>query len=155
MLYYRIAETFETLLTQSFYSSVELAAYELEYDEISREALDVIVADAAASMGLGAKSLSDIASRQLLLSPTLAQSYATALIPAAELLFMELENDGAGVSVYLSMLSEEGSEGEVLSKAGLPSPLDKDAVRKLADRIYFLINGSHYYSEADKLGNAA
>lgn len=155
VLYYKIAEAFETLIMQSFYSSVELSAYALEYDEITREAIEDIVASAAASMGLGSTALSDIVSRHLLLYPTYVQSYATALIPAAELFFKELESDGSGVSIYLSMLSDDGKDGSVLLKAGLTSPSEKDAIRNLADKIYFLINGSHYYNEADKLGNAA
>ena len=151
--YSEMRSVMTTMIYQCFYSTFEHLAYDLPYDSINRESLTALVGEAAEKMNLSRKHFSDLSLVMIdhtVLYPHYVQSYAVSLIPSLEIYFTELETSGAGFSIYNSLLDNDGAEtlGEHLSSVGLSDPFESSLVRSIADKIHYMILGSHYYSEA-------
>lgn len=154
LYYHEMQNALLTLIFQGFYAKFEHKAYELDYNEITKERLSELVAEAAREMGLNNEhfsSLSSVAIPHVVLYPFYVQSYCTSLISALDIFFLEEDEAGDGVSAYKSLLSRDGdsiSFAEKLEDADLESPFARDRVKKIVDRIHFSIMGYHYFIQS-------
>ena len=154
-------DAINTILYQGFYAMFEHLAYELEYSEITRERLDECVAEACRRVfGVtidGMDSLDVTMIVHIIEYPFYVQSYCTSLVSALDIYYMEVKEEGAGLSAYKAMLSKIG-EGlsfvETLTEAGIKSPLSKDALLGLADDIHYYYFGKPF-TESDSGNNSA
>ena len=159
-LYYSAMQnTLLTLITQSFYAKLEALAYELEYEDITRDRLDLLVREAAAALHLNPKifsSLDKIMIDHLVLYPFYVQSYCTSLTVSLDIFFEECE-DGNGIELYNGLIDEGYGKTfcEALEDASLDSPFDDDTVKELVDKIYYSIIGSYYFKNPGDINNAA
>ncbi len=160
-LYYsEINSMLEALIFQGFYAKFESLAYSLSYGEINEERLNTLVSEAAAQMNLNPKhfkSLEDIMIYHLVMEPFYVQSYCTSIIASLDIFFMECKSQGAGCEAYVALVDRQGGSGftEELNRVSLPSPFRENAVRDIADEIYYSIMGSYYFVEGSNNNNAA
>ena len=148
-----------TLITQSFYAKLEALAYELEYENITRERLDLLVKEAATALHLNPKmfcALDEIIIDHLVLYPFYVQSYCTSLTVSLDIFFEEREG-GGGVDLYNGLIDEGYGKTfcEALEDASLDSPFEDDTVKELVDKIYYSIIGSYYFKNPGDINNAA
>ncbi len=152
--YLELQNIFEVLIFQSFYASFEASVYELAYDAITLDAIDKTVAETAKKFGLSASvnSADYILIPHILLYPFYVQSYSTSAAVAAEIYCLEAANKGDGFKIYTKLIdrSEEATsfEEQIIS-AGLTSPFKENALRDIADKIYFSVMGAHYYTSTN------
>lgn len=148
----KMAEACEILLYQGFYSLFEHYAYELEYDEITEENLNKLVADAAGLMGLNSEfvnRLDYVLIPHIVEYPFYVQSYCTSLVASLSILEMETKEEGAGLEAYLNLIDREGEDKtfeEYLGGAGITSPLADGRIREAANFIYRYMTGKNYFS---------
>ena len=130
-----------TLIFQGFYAKAEELIYALPYDKITKESLDAEVVKAATSFSLNTNYINDVSAifiTHTFLYPFYVQSYCTSLIPALEIYFMELENEGAGFEAYKKLVDRNGENftlEEALLDAGIASPFKEDILLELAGKI--------------------
>ena len=155
----QMKQILEALIIQGFYARFEALAYELPYEEISRESLDGLVVRAAKEMNLNLEvfnDLSDAVIIHMIDTPFYVQSYCTSLIAALDIFFKECDADGEGIAAYKALIRgrEEYDFTEALARAGIASPFTEDIVKQLANKIHLSILGSHYYTNANNYLNA-
>lgn len=162
--YYTMFEYLNSvLLVQSFYSTFEHMAYQLEYDEITENKLIKIVEDAFTHIfGDGMTidgDLSYVAIAHTFLYPFYVESYVTAGIVSLDIFFTEVYGEGGeGFALYEALLDRNAEElpfTEQLDAAGLDSPFAGGKAKEIADNIYFRIVGKHYYKNSSTLPDAA
>lgn len=159
-LYYsEMQSMLEALIFQGFYAKFESLAYSLSYDEITEERLNTLVSEAAMHMNLNPKhfkSLEDIMIYHLVMEPFYVQSYCTAITVALDIFLTECKEPGAGSSAYISLIDRLGGSDftKELTRVSLPSPFRKNALRDIADEIYYSVMGSYYFVDSSN-NNAA
>ena len=85
-----------------------------------------------------------------ILYPHYVQSYCTSVIPALEILFLEIEEE-RGFEVYLDLVRREENLTftELLTEAGLSSPFEKGVLKEIVDEMHYYVLGTHYFKECD------
>lgn len=151
LVYSELDDIFGVMIYQSFYASFEMAAYDLEYDEITEERLNALVAELAKDFGFSesCNSVYYVLIPHLVLYPFYVQSYVSSVVAATEIGCLEYENAGAGLSVYKALITrgdDDESFEEALAEAGVASPFAEGTVKELADTIYYKLLGSHYFN---------
>ncbi len=151
--YYEMYSLLNVLLIQSFYSAFEHFVYELEYDEINRENVDAAVTRASEFI-FGAPVYEDLTAVLIphtVLYPHYVQSYCTSAVSALEIYFLECADTGAGVDVYLELVSGGGElfadYSLTLESVGLTSPFADGSLASICDKIHYRILGSRYFKE--------
>ena len=153
-LFYRQMESVMlTLIYQAFYAKLEHIVYSLPYHEITLERINKAAKEAAAAMSLNADAIngvSDVIIPHLIVEPLYVQSYCTSAIVALEMFFSELEEPGDGFAMYHNLISRSSELGflSCIELLGLDSPFDRGTVKQVADSIYYIIIGSHYFESA-------
>lgn len=155
--YLELDSLFSTIIFQTFYAAIEIAAYELDYDEINVENLNNIVKKTAEKFSLSSSvnSISSVMIPHLMLYPFYVQSYATSMTVSAQIYCMEQENAGAGFAVYKELTDRNGdlSFEESVIEAGLKSPFEENTLKEIADKIHYELYGAHYFTYSG--GNVA
>lgn len=135
-----------TLIFQGFYAKAEELIYSLPMERITKEELDAAVLTAAEAFSLNTKYINDLSAifiTHTFLYPFYVQSYCTSLIPALEIYFMEIENEGSGIEAYKKLIDRNGENftlEEALADAGIASPFKEDIVLELAGKILSYVN---------------
>lgn len=130
-----------TLIFQGFYAKSEQLIYELPLENITKEALDAAVVEAATLFSLNTSYINDVSAifiSHTFLYPFYVQSYCTSLIPALEMYFMEIENEGTGFEAYKRLIDRNGKNftlEEALEDAGIASPFEENIVIDIAGKI--------------------
>ena len=90
-----------------------------------------------------------------MLYPFYVQSYATSMTVAAQIFCREKDENGSGLTCYKELIlnKEEYEFEEAITAAGLDSPLKGETLKKMADDIYYIILGAHYFKNSN--GNVA
>lgn len=150
LLYSELNSIFNELKLQCFYSRLENEIYSLHYSQIDKENISRICTQIAGEMGLSESILDRSVQEELICSPFRAQSRCAALITALELFFAEIENEGTGYNKYLSLIgNREAVDIEALLLLnGLSGIKKNDIPKRIADMIYYHINGYHYYDDS-------
>ena len=143
-----------TIIFQSFYAAFEHLAYGLHLDDIDEESLSVTVVKAAEMTGLNSEVLCDVGYvliPHIFRYPFYVQSYCTSAAAALEIYFKELEDEGEGFATYLELLvrEEDMTFVEYLEDAGLSSPFESGALRRLANKIHRELLGFEYFTSSD------
>ena len=151
-----------TLIFQGFYAKAEELIYKLPYDKITKENLDAEIVKAATAFSLNTNYINDVSAifiTHTFLYPFYVQSYCTSLIPALEIYFMEIENEGSGFEAYKKLIDRNGEDltlEEALADAGIDSPFKEDIVLELAGKILSYVNTGTLPEKNDgTLGDAA
>lgn len=138
-----------TLILQGFFAKVEELVYALPLERITKEELDRQVVLAAEKFSLNTNYFKDISSvfmTHTFVYPFYVQSYCTSLIPALEIFFTELREEGSGFDAYRKLIDRTEKRmtfEESLSDALVSSPFETDIVKETALKIRdYLINGS-------------
>lgn len=161
LTYYEMESALSVLIFQGFYAEFEHIAYTIPYSSINEENLNLAVSRAAYKLGLNSLALSDIyyvMIPHIFLYPYYVQSYCTSIAVALEIYFMEDNKSGSGFDAYMNLIDREDdslSFEEYIKNAGLTSPFEKDYLKKIANKVYYKILGSHYFNELDNSHNAA
>ncbi|MBQ7333094.1 MAG: hypothetical protein IJW38_01930 [Clostridia bacterium] len=159
LLYMKLDEILSTIIFQSFYASFEINAYKLDYEDITLESLNSIVASVAKDFGFSAScnSVEYVAIPHLFLYPFYVQSYATSAAAALEIYTIESQNAGAGFAIYNYLIERNENTGisfeDTLKSAGLTSPFEKNALKNILNELHYVTLGAYYYKSHD--GNAA
>ncbi len=155
-------DALNTLLFQGFFAMFEHMVYELDYNEINREKLDQLVAEACEEVfGVtlrGFDSLSIAMIVHIIEYPFYVQSYCTSLVAALDIFFLEEETEGAGLGAYHAMLEAIGEDKgflDTLGAAGIKSPLRKDSLIDLANDIHYYYFGRLYIDTESGTNTAA
>ena len=153
--YYQMFSALDVLLTQGFLAVFEHLVYELEYDMISKESIEAAVGEAA-TLVYGAPLYSDISSVAIthtVLYPHYVEAYCTSITSSLEIFFLEAASEGAGLDVYLDLITRDSEEYrtyvEELEAVGLSSPFSDDFLSEIADAIHYHILGAHYFRTED------
>ena len=152
--YKKLDDIFRAIIYQSFYASFEIEAYKLDYDEITVENLNKIVAENAKKFGFSSdwNSVDYVMVSHLFIYPFYVQSYGTSAVASLEIYATELESAGAGFEIYKNFLSlNKSSAGflQTLSDAGLSSPFDEQSLKTLMNELCYLLLGSNFYPDAE------
>ena len=159
MLVLKISELLGTLRTQGLYAMFEHKAYELEYDEITEENLEAILAECEATFAYIENTFSldsIVLVPHIVLYPEYVQSYCTSALVSLEIYFTEAETQGAGLAAYKELVSrgEDSSFKTDLASIGLASPFDDGFIKSTVDKIHLLLCGTKYF-KTDDSANAA
>ncbi len=157
LLKQEIYTALRTVLTQSMRTAIELEAYALAADEITAEAVNAIVADAAARFECfelqdGAVSnlsisTENLLSHDMLHTPMQAFADLSSAYIALSVFLLEKESDGAGFAALELLLAQDASNGNfgsVLSALSLPHPADAQTLTSLATALYEALTGYSY-----------
>lgn len=155
----KISEILGTLRTQGLYAMLEHKAYELAYDEITEERLNLILAECEEKYAYpeGTFKLGDITHvPHLVLYPEYVQSYCTSALVSLEIFFTERATPGAGLAAYKELISKDSDSSfeSDLSATALPSPFEDGFVKDMVDKIHIMICGTKYFKTNDS-ANAA
>lgn len=148
--YLKLSDAMQTMISQSFYAKFEAMAYSLSFDQINEQRLNDIILELAPKFGFNTNyvnSLSDIIIPHIMTYPFYVQSYATAIVPALEMYFIEAENTGEGLSIYKALIDRtESTDGflDNLTRVGLTSPFEKGYLNELSKNLYEAIIGKPY-----------
>ncbi len=156
----KMQDALEVLIFQGFYAKFESMVYELSYDEITADAVNALVKEAASFMKLHTdyfNKVSDILIIHLIDTPFYVQSYCTSLMVSLDIYFTECDSEGKGTALYKALLERDGSDGfsDNLQKSAIPSPFREGGLTEILDKIYYSIIGSHYYGGSEDIVNAA
>ena len=150
-LYLKLDEILSTIIFQSFYASFEINAYKLDYEDITVENLNGIVAKLAKDFGFSSNcnSVEYVSVPHIFLYPFYVQSYATSAAAALEIYTLELKNEGDGFAAYNKLLARNGETAlsfEVaLLNAGLSSPFDSSELRRTLNELHYATLGAYFY----------
>lgn len=151
--YYELYSALNVLMIQGYYAAFEHLVYELDYDMITKENITSLTKEASKII-FGAEHYTELESviiTHTVLYPHYVESYCTSIIPSLEIFFLEGEDDGAGLDIYLDLITrdEDGERSftEELEAVGLSSPFAKGHLRQIADDIYYRILGCHYFRD--------
>ena len=151
-----------TLIFQGFYAKAEELIYALPYDKITKENLDAEIVKAAKAFSLNTNYINDVSAifiTHTFIYPFYVQSYCTSLIPALEIYFMEIENEGSGFEAYKKLIDRNGESftlEEALEDAEIASPFKEDIVLELAGKILSYVSTGTLPEKNDAgLGDAA
>ena len=158
LLYNALFSALDVLVFQGFYARIEELVYAIPYESLSTEGdareatlelLNGAVMRAAEEFGFNSKLYNDISYvfiPHVFIYPFYVSSYCTSIVPALELYFMERDESGAGIEAFTALIScGELELDAALGSAGLSSPFDEGVLRAVADKINFIITGSHFY----------
>lgn len=159
LLYSKLDEMLTTIIFQSFYASFEISAYKLDYEDITLENLNALVASCAKSFGLSSacNSVEYVSIPHIFLYPFYVQSYATSAVAALEIYTLEVKTSGAGFAAYNTLLTrgedDVPSFDESLVAAGLSSPFEKSEIKNILNELHYAALGAYFYKAHD--GNVA
>ena len=159
LLYLKLEEILSTIIFQSFYASFEIAAYELDYEDITLENLNALVASVAKEFGFSSScnNVGYVTIPHIFIYPFYVQSYATSAITALEIYTAEVKHEGAGFEKYTDLITRESDEilsfDEELEASYLSSPFDSGAFKKILNELHYATIGAYFYKTQG--GNAA
>ena len=151
LLYLKLEEVLSTIIFQSFYASFEAEAYALDYDDITLENLNAIVASTAKKFGFSSicNSVEYVSVPHIFLYPFYVQSYSTSAVAALEIYTLEIKNPGDGFDAYNSFVTRDIENlltfEEALSSASLSSPFEKTAIKKILNELHYATLGAYYF----------
>ena len=151
--YYQMYNALDVLLVQSLFSAFEHLAYQLDYEEINEENLNRITAEASI-MIFGKdyyKDFGDMLIHHTVVYPHYVQSYCTSVISSLEIFFIEKENEGEGMDIYLDLITRDSEESltylEELEAVRLSSPFEQNTLKYVMNTLHYHILGSNYFKE--------
>ena len=157
--YYEMYSALEILLIQGFYAAFEHLVYELEYDMINAESIRMAVEEASEII-FGTVCYDDISSVMIthtVLYPHYVEAYCTSITSSLEIFFREIEEDGAGLDIYLDLITRDSDEyrtyADELEAVGLSSPFSEGYLKEISDAIHYHILGAHYFRDESGGGN--
>ena len=163
MLHNEMSMISDTLMYQGYLAAFEHLVFGLEYDEVSKESIEALMDDAQ-RMTWGYE-IEELAAWDAVLMvhtveyPCYVQSYCTSLVAAVEIMLMEIEEEGAGLAAFKTLVDREGFEDltfeEQLERAGIASPLRTLSTVEMIKGVYRYITGKDYGSGTNKLPDAA
>lgn len=140
----QIFDALRTIVEQAMFASFELRIYDLEnptledineaYYEASRE-FGVLSFEGAPGDYANIDRWNWIDINHFFTQPCYVISYSISADAAVQVYAKEVEQPGQGTEVYLALLERQEGQGlqEVLTQAGLESPLDADRVKALSE----------------------
>ena len=136
----------EAIMSQCFVSLAEHLIYSIDYELLSEESINEAVKSASLLVFGDERyaSMDKIIMTHTISYPFYVQSYFTSLLPSLEIFFLELNEDGAGLSKYKELVSSyDDADGFVsaLSALGLASPFDEETVILITNKIYSFVTG--------------
>ncbi len=149
---YELERSLSAIVFQAFYAMFEHYAYQIPYENVSRETLGHAVSEAASFIGLNSAYLNDVyyvMIPHLFLYPFYVQSYCTSAAVSLDIYFTELEDEGEGLAIYKDLIDRGEDEltfVEHLTNAGLDSPFNDNYLRDIANKVHFKLLGSYYFS---------
>ena len=152
MLHKEMDDLYNILAYQGYLATFEHMVYALSIDEVTEEKLSSLMDEAQMHcLGGVIPSLSTwdaVLIVHTIEYPFYVQSYCTSLVAAIEIMLMEIEENGAGVNAFMTLLSRDednplGFEEE-LERAGISSPLRSGAILEMYYGIYKFITGRSY-----------
>lgn len=148
------------IIDSSLYSTFEHEVYSLPYHEINAERIRETAERAIAAMGkrkTDYESVADVIAPLLQDEPFAIGSRVTSSFVALEIYFKEMEQEGAGTSLYRLLVHHSGdlSLFDYIEKVGLRSPMLEDTVKYIADSLHYAILGSHYFMDGENGDTAA
>ncbi|MBQ2793860.1 MAG: hypothetical protein IJF05_04095 [Clostridia bacterium] len=152
MLHKEMDEIYNILAYQGYLATFEHMVYSLSSEEVTEDKLLELM-DEAQIFCLGGV-IPDLSSWDAVLIvhtveyPFYVQSYCTSLVAAIEIMLMEIEQEGAGIAAYMSLLNRDNdnplSFEEELERASISSPLRDGAILDMYQGVYRFITGKVY-----------
>ena len=146
MWYDVLSSGFSSMVTQPYYTALELRVYALSQDELTLEAVNEIADEEARRFGLYAAgyqySMYDwVTISHIFEAPFYTIAYATSMDIAMQIWQLYLEDYKAAVETYFELLdnSHELQFVELVENAGLTSPFEESRVEELAELIEVLL----------------
>ena len=148
---YLMDDALTALIYQGFYALFEHFAYELDYDQITEENLNAQVQRAASTFGCfdaSVNNLEYVLIPHIVLYPYYVQSYCVSMVASLSIFKLEIETDGAGWSAYKTLLDREDDNtfDGYLNDAGIPSPFEDGAMKRMGNFIHYYIAGKNYFN---------
>ncbi len=151
LLYDQLNRVFSELLLEAYYTKLEYEIYKLPLSQIDIENINRIAAEIAEEFGISTPPRGQRVTEAIVVAPLESPMRAVSLAVGLDLFFTELEESGKGVDSYLQLLySDKDAELAVrLESSGLSSPLGKDYLKTLSDKIHYLINGFCFFEDSN------
>ncbi len=156
LLHSEIDAIYSILMYQGFLAAYEHLVYSLDYNEVTEEKLNSLIAEAQkyawgyAFEGEEAWKMDSVIILHTVEYPFYVQSYCTSLVAAIEIMLLESEEDGSGLEAFKLLVSrgdcEDLSFEDQLFRAGIESPFRDGALDSMAKRIYYFIRGYEFGS---------
>jgi hypothetical protein len=152
LLYAKLDDILSTIIFQSFYASFEISAYALDYDEISLENLNALVAKTAKDFGFSSSynNIEYVAIPHIFIYPFYVQSYAASAAAAIEIYTREANSEGDGFKTYTALITRDEeallSFEESLKAEGLSSPFNKKEFMNVLNELHYAALGAYYYT---------
>lgn len=144
--YFSMKSIMSGIIQDTFLSLLEHEIYEMDPAELSRDSITAMMRKIANQCSVHNPKIVDVVSDDLVLNPKTLQSKAVSTFYAAEA-FFDKGDLSSKLQIYKSILERttDKTSESVLSSFGISSPFDDEAVMELSDKIFYSINGYHYY----------
>ena len=163
MLHNEMAMLSDILMYQGYLAAFEHLVYNLDYEDVSEEGVKALMKDA--QLYVWGYEIRELQAWDAVLMvhtieyPCYVQSYCTSLVAAVEIMLMEINAEGAGLTAYKTLIDRNGYEEltfeEQLERAGISSPLSDGALLDMFKGVYRYISGRDYQNHSNKLPNVA
>ncbi len=152
LLYNELDLLFSELINAAYFAKLEYEIYSLPVSQINEETIVKTADKLAKEMGIDAPSLMRSAAELIVISPFESAYRCIALASGLEVFLSELEEPGAGLGAYRELFRQDSStELDIrLIGAGLCSPFEEGYLKKMSNRIHYIINGSIFFEENDE-----
>lgn len=144
--YFSIRNAMKEMLKNGFLSLAEHEIYNMDADGLSEDSIATMIMEIAEKHSVHQPEITDIVSRDLVLNPKSTQGKALSAYYASTIYF-DKGNAESPLQIYNALLYRKADTApeSVLSGFGISSPFDDGAVMELSDRMFYSINGYHYY----------
>ena len=152
LLHKEMDDIYNVLAYQGYLATFEHLVYSLSEDEVTEDRLSELMNEAQMHcLGGIIPSLSSwdaVLIVHTIEYPFYVQSYCTSLVAAIEIMLMEVEQPGAGMNAFMTLLDRDEdnplSFEDELARAGISSPLRSGAILDMYYGIYQFITGRSY-----------
>lgn len=144
--YYSMKNVMGEMVYGSILSLAEQAIYDMDTDELNRESIARVLRDLANEHSVNEPKISDIVRPEIALTPKALEAKTISLSYAARIYF-DKSDTRTKLQIYEALIdrSSDRTPAATLAGFGIPSPFGNDAVMELSDKIFYSINGYHYY----------
>ncbi len=144
--YFSMRNAMSEMLRNGFLSLAEHEIYNADADELNEDSIATLILEIAKKHSVNELKIMDIVGEDLILNPKSTQGKALSSYYACTI-FFDKGNAASPLQIYKALLYRKADTApeSVLSGFGISSPFDEGAVMELSDRIFYSINGYHYY----------
>ena len=134
------------MIYSSLLSLAEQTIYDMNPDDVNGESIALVLNNIAEKYSFLDPTIAEMLRNELVLTPKSLQAKTISFSYAAKIYF-DIDDAKSKLQIYEALIdrANEKTLTSVLSSFGISSPFEEGTVMDLSDKIFYSINGYHYY----------